>query len=569
MADIQYILDGAPCNPSNRREINYVASFSARRFRELELSVDTLRFVMEDYDRIKTWRTTFGDYVGMPLDITYSSGLTVKYMLDFTDSSTVFRGRSCSVKLIRHKGTDNFFDNAEGLSFGELNWAQSDFHDIDYIVVPETSFLYFVSLSIATFSLAQELAKAIQEISEGISDLVKATVPVGLPPAPDWGAIIVAAIKLAARIAYAIFIIIALIKLATEIINIIFPKVRQFLGVKLKRLIEKGCQHLGYTLQSTMLDAISDAVICPVPLRAKDPSLWKELFAPLSLAYTNGYPSVRDSISTLGQTIAFLEQNLNAEVRIEAGNVVRIELESYYEQAATEQLSEAFNLQGELQDETTINSDEIFKRLVVTYRTDSGDINTYDDSVKSLYEASSEVQSSPSIDYELVKRFQAVNIPFARGTRKGELTFAEKAAKVFAQAIDLFCGTNLTAKVEARKDKMQISNQYFSVTKLLYMNGSNLVSNQNDFIGAEAIAQNYWTHKYIQNNQKDIKSNMPLELTEQEFFNYIANNYVTLGNGEVVKITRISWNDHTNMSEIDYEKKKPSINETTTVIHAG
>ena len=565
MAEIQHILDGQPCNPVNRREINYIADFKSARFTELELDVTTLEFVMEDYDRIKTFRATFGDYVGMPYTIIYSNGLVVKYMLDFSDPSTTFKKRSCLAKLIKYRGTDNFFDNADGLSFGIIDWQPSDFHDIDYIVVPETSFLYFISLSIATYSLAQELAKAVQEIAEGIADLAAT-----LPPVPgNIGAILAAAIKLAARIAYAIFIIIALIKLATEILNIIFPKVRQFQGVKLKRLIEKGCEYLGYTLQSTMLDAISDAVICPVPLRAKDPSFWKELFAPMSLAYTNGYPSVRDTISTLGQTIAFLERDLNAEVRIEAGNVVRIELESYYEQAATQQLSEAFNLQDELQDETTINSDEIFKRLVITYRTDPSDMNTYDDSRKTLYEASSEIQSSPSVDYELIKRFQPVNLPFARGTRKGELTFAEKAAKVFAQAIDVFCGTNLTAKVEARKDKMQIESQYFSVTKLLYMNGSNLVKNQNDFIGAEAIAQNYWKHKLIENNQKDIKRAMPLELTEEEFFNYIANNYVTLGNGQVVKITRISWNDHTNMSEIDYEHKKQSINEVTQVIHAG
>ena len=74
MADIQYILDGQPCNPVNRQEINYVLDFSSRRFRDLELSVDSLVFVMEDYDRIKVWRNTYGDYVAMPFTITYSNG---------------------------------------------------------------------------------------------------------------------------------------------------------------------------------------------------------------------------------------------------------------------------------------------------------------------------------------------------------------------------------------------------------------------------------------------------------------------------------------------------------------
>lgn len=575
MADIEYILDGQPCNPSNRREIGYVFDFSSRKYRSLELTIDALEFVAEDFDRIKTYKNQFGDYVGMPLDVVYPANdvnpapLTVRYLLDFSDPSTVFRTRSCKVKMIRYKGMDNFFDLAEGLSFGILNWNPNDFRDIDYVVVPETSFLYYISLSLATFSLSQELAKAIQEISEGITDLIKATVPVGFPPAPDWGAIIVAAIKLAARIAYAIFIIIALIKLATEILNLIFPQIRQFKGCELKRLIQKGCEHLNYTLASTMLDAIPDAVVCPVPLRAKDPTLFKQLFAPLSLAYTYGYPSVRDSIRSLGEALNFLEQDLNAIVKIENGNIVRIEQEAYFEQNATTQIPEAFNQQDQLQDETSINSDEIFKRLVVTYQTDPSDMNTYDDSRKTLYEASSEIQSLPSPDYEMIKGLKSVNLPFARGTRKGSLTFAEEAAKVFAQAIDLFCGTSFGSGIESRKDVMQVSNQYSSVTKLLYMNGSRLVENQNDYIGAEAIAQNYWASRLIQNNQKTRKLAMPVAMTQSEFFAIEANNYVLLDSGETIKINRVSWNDYTNMAEVDYEKKKAPINETTTVINAG
>jgi len=571
MAEIQHLLNGTPCNPTNRNEIEYVADFTARSSGTLELSVDSLRFVMEDFDAIKTYRSVYGDYVGMPYSITYQNNLTVQYMLDFTDPSTVTRSRSIDAKLIKYKGKDNFYDNAEGLSFGQINWITDDFHDVDYIIVPQESILYYISLGLATFSLSQELGKSIQEISEGIADVVQASIPVGLPvPSPNWGAIIMASIKLAARIAYTIFIIIALIKLTTEILNIIFPKVRQFKGIKLKKLIEKGCQHLGYTFQSTLLDGIIDAVILPVPLRAKDPSFWKELFQPLSLAYTEGYPSVRDpAINTLGRAIKLIEDNFNGELRVEANDVVRLELESYYEQQASSQMSEAFNLQGDLEDETTINSDEIFNRLVITYEVDPSDTNTYDDSKKTLFESASVIQNSTGISYERINKYKGANIPIARGTRKGTLTFAEKTAKVYAKAIDLFCGTNLAAKVEERKDKLQISEQYFGVTKLLYMNGSNLVENQNAFIGCDVIAQNYWTAKYIQNNQKTIKNNMPLELTENEFFNFLGNNYVNLDNGDVVKVTRIAWSDHRNMSSIDYEKKKLAINESTTVINAG
>ena len=212
----------------------------------------------------------------------------------------------------------------------------------------------------------------------------------------------------------------------------------------------------------------------------------------------------------------------------------------WYETAANTTLNEAFNNQEQLQDEKTINSDEIFKRLVIDYSVDPSDVNTFDDQQKTVYEASSEILTSPGINYELVKRLKRVDLPFARGSRKGSLTFVEEAARVFCQAIDLFCGTSLAAQIDSRKDVMQISSQYFGVTKLLWMNGTKLHANQNNYIGADILAQNYWYSRFIENNQKERKKSMPLELTESEFFNFLNNNYVNLNNGSTAKITRVA-----------------------------
>lgn len=567
---IKYYLNSVECNPSNRDEIEYIFDFSNRKERELELSVDALRFVEADRDAIKTWRAQYGDYVGMPLSIEYSNGYVIDYLLDFADPSFREDDISITCKVVRFKGTDNFYDNAEGLTFGSISWQSSDFVDVDYVVVPSNQFSYFISLSLATFSLAQELAKAIQEIQEGIADLVKATVPVGLPPAPDWGAIAVAAIKLAARIAYTIFIIIALIKVGTELLNLIFPKIRQFKAIKLKRLIERCCEELNFTLESSLLNSLEPATILPVPLKEKDPSLWKQLFAPLSLAYTNGYPSGRDTVQTLGNALDVMEEVFNAETSVDPINsIVRIELEEYYEQNAVNGMPIALNMQDSLLSENSHNSDEIFKRLVANFAVDPNDINTFDDTAKSLYEVSSEAINSPSINHELIRRYDRVGIPFARGTRKGSLTFVEQAAKQLAKALDLFTGGNLSAKIEARKDVMQVSDQYFGVTKLLWMNGTRLHSDQNAYIGADVIVNTYHSSRFIENNQKKVVKDMPYASTEEEIFNILLNNYVNLQNGSVAKITSLNWSPKGNVAGVDYTVKKPAINEQTVVINAG
>ena len=564
---IRYFLNGTECNPANKDSVNYVFNFEDRRISQLELSVDTLEFVNEDRIAIKSWIETYGYFVGMPLDIKYSNGTIVKYILDFQDPAFKEKERSYKVKLKKYKGVDNFFDNADGMAFSLVNWSPSDFTQVDYVIIPEGQANYFISLMLATFALSQEIAKAIDEIQQSIADLIKASIPVGLPvPAPDFWAIIVAGIKLAARVAYAIFIVIALVKLLTEIINIIFPVIRQFKAIRVKTLFEKSCAFLGYSVSSTLLNALTPLTILPVPLKSKKNSWFLELIAPNTLAYTNGYPSSRDSVKTLGQLISALEDTFNTKIKVSNG-LVTFEQENFFLQTPNTGLLNAFNLQSELQSEHSLNTDEIFKRLVVQYQTDPTDFNTFDDTFQSLFEISSEVENSPNRALELIKGYDLINIPFARGTNKGSLNFLEKSAKVLAQAVDLFCGSNLTSKVNARKNVMQVSSQYFSVTKLLWMNGTRLHQEQTNFIGAQAIALNYWYSRFIENNQKNIYDSMPVAMTENELFALFDNNFITMDNGQIAEIMSVQWSELQAKAMVSYNVLRPRINEKSVQIN--
>ena len=566
---IRYYLNGTECNPKNKDSVNYVFDFSDRQLRELELSVDTLEFVREDFDAIKQWIDLYGRFVGMPLDIKYSNGTIVKYLLDFADSNFVMQQRGCKVKIKRYKSVDNFFDNADGLSFGLIKWNQSDFREVDYVIIPEQQGSYYISLALATFALAQELYRSIQEIAEAVADLTKALVPVGAPvPGPDWGAIAVAAIKLAARIAYAIVIVIALVKLGAEIINLIFQPIRQFKGVGFKRLIQRGCEYLGYTLESNLLNQLEALTVLPVPLKPKDPNWFYQLLGVATNGYTNGYPSSRDTIQTLGQAIKAIENTFNAKTVILNG-VVRIEQEMYFEQTPNTTLLNAFNLQDKLQSEYKTNADEVFKRMVIQYRVDASDFNTFDDTHRNLYEVSSEVLTSPDKSFELIKGFDLVDIPFARGTSKGNLNFLEAAAKAYAKALDNFTGGNLAAKIEARKNTMQISSQYFNVTKLLWMQGTKLHPDQTSKIGCQVIAQQYWQSRYIENVQKNVYENLPIAMTEEQLFALLQNNFQVMDDGTVAEFWNIQWSEIQNYATATIRVPEKPINVKTIVIDAG
>jgi hypothetical protein len=565
---IRYFLNGTECDPKNKDSVNYVFDFTDRQLRELELSVDTLEFVREDFDAIKQWLSLYGNFVGMPLDIQYSNGQVIKYLLDFADPSFQMRERGCSVKLKRYKAIDNFFDNADGLSFGSITWQENDFTLVDYVIIPEQQASYYLSLSLATYALTKELIEAVKSISEGVADLTKAAVPVGIPPAPDFGAIAVAAIKLAARIVYAISIVAALIKLSIEIVNVIFQPIRQFKGISYRRLMQKGCGYLGYTLQSNLLNQLAPLTILPVPLKPKDGTWFFELLGVNTSGYTNGYPSSRDSVQTLGQAVKAIENTFNAKTSVIDG-VVRIEQETFFENTPNTGLLNAFNLQDAMQSEYTLNTEELFKRMVVQYQVDPSDFNTFDDTFQNLYEISSETLTSPDRSFELFKGFDLVDIPFARGTNKGNLNFLEQAAKNYAQAIDIFTSGNLSAKIEARKNAMQISSQYFNNTKLLWMQGSKLHPQQTNFIGCQAIANNYWYSRFIQNNQRRIYENVPVAMTESELFALMQNNYIVADDGQVVEITNIQWSEREHFATVSLRVPQQSINEKTVIIDDG
>lgn len=558
---IRFYLNNEECQPKNRDEIQYEFNFGENRDKiQLELSVTSLVFVKEDLTRIENWISTYSEYVGMPLDIVYSDGTTIKYILDFTQD-LVRKTNSIECKLIRYKGWDHFNSLAEGLYFGsdKINWVSSDFREMDYIVIPEDQIARFISLIISIFVLAKELAITIEKSIQATIALIEASVPnAGVPPSFNTGAIITAALKLAAIIAYGIAIGIALTNLTKQLIELIFPKLRQFKAITYKNLIQKSVESLGFTLSSTLLNELPDLVVMPVPLQSNDRSIWEQLFNQQTSFYTKGYPTAQDTIPTLLLAIEEFEKITNAETRVKDG-VVTIERKSFYEKAANQTIKRSFNEQTELEQSNSINSSEQYKRLVALYQTDSIDMNTFDNTEGTVSEISSEVINSPDPELELIKNYTELRLNFARGTRKDNFTWLESEVRDFAQAIDNFVNTSLTSGIDKRKGVLQLSSQYFSVTKLVYAQGSKLSQNQNQFIGTDAIISNHLPDS-LEFNQKNIFLNMPIATTEQEFFQFLDNNFVNLESGVTVEITKASWSEHTHIATVDYKEPKQAIN---------
>jgi hypothetical protein len=536
---IQYLLNNAPCNPKNREDIRFRISYEERnRVSEYEISVENMVFVNEDKQAIHQWLATYGNGVGMPFSVVFSSGQILSYYIDFTDESTIWNDVEFSAKIVRYRANVNFFDKANGLSWRLVNFQPNDFTEVQYVVIPEQQPLYFITLGLAAYATAQQLAQTIEDIQQGIADLAAI-----LPPLPaNAGAIVAASIRIAARIARAVALTIALINLMQQIIEMILPAVRTMKDIPYIRLIRKGCEHLGYTLDSSDIDSLSQLSFLGTPERSLDGGIIREIIAPMSLQFTWGFPTEMDSIRTLGEAIERFEELFNLRTKVNNG-VVRIERRINNAVNQTP-IPLAYNDQQLALMNKRLNN-QFWKRKILLWTKDSRDTWTYDDKEGHLAEFDVSPIITPDPNLNLFKGLQRVNCPFSLGSRKNSFTRVERFLKnVLAPAVDLFTGGSFSAQINNRIGVLVLSSQYYTVNKLLWKSGNKIAVNHRDVLNAKRIINQWHQEDSVINRNKLVIENLPIRMTETQFLLLSSQNVVTLSNGEQAEMVSVEWSEH-------------------------
>jgi hypothetical protein len=537
---IQYFLNNQPCSPKNKADIKFRVDHSDRsRVKDFEMTVDNLIFVREDKQAIESYMAQFGRFYGMPFSVQFGNGQIIQYYIDFTDSATTWNEIEFNAKVKRYKANFNFFDRAKALGFMPplINWVDSDFNKIRYVVIPEQQPLYFVTLALAFYNLTQLIATAIEDIQQGAADLAET-----LPPVPgNAGAIIAASLRLAARVARLAALTVAMVQLLTTIIEMVMPKVRKFATIQYIHMIRKGCEALGYTLDASDISELQPLHFLGVPEKALDGKIIQEIFAPMSLAYTWGHPSAQDSISTLGDAIDKLETLFNLKTTVSNG-VVRIQ-KMETAQTNNTPIPLAYDDQPKALKNRKFN-DEFWKRKLLLWSKDTRDIFTYDDKVGHLVELDTAVINAPDPQLRLLKGMERIENTFAMGSVKKELTAVEKFLKnVLAPAVDLFTSGGLTATIENRVNILQVSSQYYTVNKLLWQSGEFIAPNQLEWLGANKIVDKWHGSETVSNRNKEVVEGMPIRMDEEKFLALANNKFVTLSNGETGEVVSVEWSE--------------------------
>lgn len=563
MLKTKHFINGVEIVPQNFETIGFKIDYS-QDYNLPELNTDSVILVTEARQLVLDHIETIGVYEGIPYDVTFG-GVTLNYYIDLTEQPKI-GDSEIEVTIKRRKSVFNFMQRAEGLSFEALNRTHPiNTVNVSYVIVKDNQEVQLVLFSLQIYVMAKELAEVITKTVESITDIVKASVPnAGVPPSMDLGDIIAAITLLAARTAYGILIALKITQMVQQIVEILVPTIKTFKASTVLELLNKGCAKLGYTFQSSLID--SNLTIQPIPLLNTKPSVFEQYSPTSSTVYTKGYPTAIDSTPTLKSLVEFAQTYYNAELSVESSV---LKLESHTNTPSTT-IKNSLNIQSKRENSYTFNTGEAWKRYIIQYQFDSSDLHTLNNYQKGQAEYSTEPINVVNEDLVNIKGLVRVDVPFSFGVRKDNLNFTETKLLSLAEfADDVMSKFNksggFATKIKSRKGVMQISQQQFSRTKLLYLSGKKQPVNYLDKLGATKVFENHESNNVKENFKRIYTSSIPLSGYQ---FKDIINGGNTVKDSvtdEELEIISIEWLNENVTATINYSVKSDEGFNTKTI----
>lgn len=560
---MRHLLDGIEVTPRNRDSIGVVSDFTGNP-EVLSLNVDSVILPREANQYIKTCIQNNGLFVGIPYTVEMD-GITLDYYIDLCDSSAkpIVRQHEIEVKLKRRNGADDFWDKARGTSFDLMasEGVAFNYKDIGYFVIRDDAAMMAFQISISIFLLTIQIIDAAKQLAEAAADLLDNPIS--------------GAIKFAIKLIYFISLLSALTLLFTQLFPILFPRIKYLKGLFYSEIFNKGCQFLGYTpLPSDTIFSVQPGwFTLPVPLQETNESFFDKISNDLPDYFNSGHCSASDTTPTFGAWLDEVLKQFNAKLFINPSNkTVRIERRDWLPQTGM-QIDTALNIQPERDEQYTYNTEDTWKRYYITYSLDYTDAHTVDGPMFGRCQAEYSTENivpTSNPDLVTIKGLNEVRINFALGAPKSKLSFTEILGSALCLLVDATTqaiaqafggsGSNLYAQILDRKNALKIANEYFGVTKSLYVkstgNGNKVLLNTSkydDIYSATALWNNFHYINFIANNDFIIHEEARIRLRQSQFVSLQDSNYIFAHN-KWCEVLRIEWIDEKSLATITYKE---------------
>mgnify|MGYP003338922736 CR=1 FL=1 len=414
--------------PRNWREVGVEVNFSDQEYHPQQITITDFEFVRENIDIIKNWTNIFE---GLPFrieTIVPSTGATIILFdgyLDLSDGAK-WSEYGITAKAKAKHSIDWLNDVADAFTWDYLHaqgiLVDSDFTAVPYVIssIPDYNKIFTSIVSLAL------IANAIEKTAK---DIIGEFSVVSIDPF-EYGLIL----KLVIDIIEFIALIIGAILLLKEIFEVSIQRVKYAKGIKVKRLFEIGCSHLGLNFHSSIITGdYANMLILPKRFTVDPPQ--QSTFGILGAYNTGEITQIGYPDGTFGDLIRRMKEMFNAKIIID-GNDFYLERRDFY--LTTPQ----YTIPAiDINDEYQLNSNESTANYIVEFQTDTSESNTITEYAGTIFQQTLNPVAIQDPFNRTLKGITEINIDYALGKRKDGLSALENVFADGLTVIDAIVGT--------------------------------------------------------------------------------------------------------------------------------
>ena len=577
-------------------KINGLEQDPPREWQDLEISAtfdndsvqanvnfSSLNFVNKANEAIKTWRDgSIGMTEGVPLSIEVSGeGSTVVPFNGYLNWDNYIEKSSfeCEMGLIKSNGLNSFHDRALGISMQLLEsngtMPTNLGVNIPYIIKNRKTDLEKIQLLTTAYSI----------IKTGVDEVFKI---INIAADTTSGGVLQAFLNLATTLINLVLLINRLVEQLKAIQETFFPLVRYHRGIALKTFLEKGCEYMGYTLDTDNFgEELGKIILCPHKTDEEGiPVGFINTATNLYLNNTSGILKPSDFGYILSDAFELANKIAYTKVAV-IGDTVK--LLPYNDDFWTE--SPSYTMPDVLIEQTNSyengikgrNKPDLKSRTLIEYASDDSDywtISNVNNSVSETIVSPLTIENQRNVQ---IKGVDDIQIPYSLCVRNNGVDalfdlfqdiiglsdyWVEQIQTKFDSVADLLESSlpdtnNYLLPITLRNGAMKVENHFFSLPKIVYIENGKIPTNFTDKIGATALYNKYHSYKsFVQGikdpnnfnntNQKKIFSSVKIPFGIESFNQIINNSYFNDNSGKIGKFTNINWNVSKDFAIVDY-----------------
>jgi len=515
------------------------------------ITVNTeLTFVNEYAEQIHAWIQSGYITEGIPINFSAGSSSTNVFsgIVDLMDDLRVVDPTTLKAKIKPLEGLNRLSDRSEGLTFQSLFdlgvIINSDFISVPYVAEKEFDYVEFAMLSISIYLIVEQFQNQIRKVAQDAIDLA-AIIAGGVSGAA--AAIAWQAAKLIIDAAFAAAILVALVDMIRELLSFMISPVKFHKAIRLKTLLEKASNYLGYNYNSSISEILNNEIVfMPSKNEIIQDTQVGQLLSNLTINQPGtGIPQASDYGYTFAELLNAVNIMFGAKVAVVNGNLEQHALNlGWWVQQSSYQMPDV------LIESYKYNTEDLIGTQLIEFQTDVSDYWTIENFNGTVSEIRTSQQNTFNNNNVLIKGFEKYSIPYALGSRKNGLNKLETKIRDLAIQVDKlinFFGDSGTwaAKVNARVGMLKVSADWFNVPKMMKMNSANKFdSNYRTEWSSEYLWNNYINYYSFvtgQTNQWKKIEDIQIPMGFDDFLQLINNSYFYDENGNEAKIEKLLW----------------------------